>query len=263
MDIQQVEKDMYVLVGETYQSDSLLLTKGDDALLIGAMASRQDAERLRRFVECDLKKQARFIICTHFFSDHLAALKLFPQSQIVAHKHYKHTFDSELHRSEEEVANFVEPTMLISEEMTMRWGSYTLDIFHNPAHTMSTLCIDIPDADLLVVGDTLVGNMVYFSYTTPEMFYPALKRLQRRGRTRLLSSHLGLRRGDAINYGLHYLTVLQEKVEVARRACDEDSIMNIHLDDCLPPGASISSYERIFHERNLRSIVERKLFATR
>jgi cyclase len=262
MDVQQVEKDMYVLVGETYQSTSLILINGDDALLIDAMASRQDAERLRGFVESDLKKQARFIICTHYFSDHLAALRLFPQSQIIAHKHYKHTFDSELYRSEEERANFVEPTILISYEMTMKWGSYILDIFHNPAHTMSTLCIDIPEADLLVVGDTLVGNLAYFSYSTPEMFYPALTRLQRRGRSRLLSSHLGLRRGDAINHGLRYLTKLREKVQAARRAGDERSILDIDLENCLPPGVAISSYERVFHKRNLQSTIDRNLFAT-
>lgn len=261
MDVQQVEKNMFVLIGETYLSNSLLLTKGNDVLLIDAMASQHDADHLRMFVEENLKKQVRFIICTHFFSDHIAALRFFPQSQIIAHKHYKQTFDSELHRSEEERANFVEPTILISDEMTLRWGNYTLDIFHNPAHTMSTLNIDIVEADLLAVGDTLVGNMVYFCYSTPEIFYPALKRLQRRGRSRLLSSHLGLRSSDAIDHGLYYMTQLQENVKAARRACNEESILDIDLDNCLSPGVSGSSFERIYHKRNLQSIIERKLFA--
>ena len=51
---------------------------------------------------------------------------------------------------------------------------------------MSTINVDIAEADLLMVGDTMVGNMVYLAYSTPEIFRHALARLQRRGRSRVI-----------------------------------------------------------------------------
>lgn len=262
MQVQQLESDIYTLVGETYQSNSIAFIDGDEVLLVDAMAARRDAESLRQFVEDDLKKQVRLIICSHYFSDHLAALNLFPQSLIVAHKNYRHTFDSELFRTEEERAHFVEPDILISDEMTIRWGRYRLNVFHNPGHTMSTLNIDIPEADLLLTGDTVVGNIVYIAYSTPQMFFPALERARRRNRSHIIGSHLGRREARAIDNALHYLTALQNSVRSAHEMSDpREAILGIELKDCLAPGLAGSSFENTFHKRNLTSIVERNLFA--
>ncbi|HEY7545139.1 MAG TPA: MBL fold metallo-hydrolase [Blastocatellia bacterium] len=262
MQVQQLEADIYALIGETYKSNSVAVIDRDDALLVDAMADQRDAESLRSFIEDDLKKRVRLIICTHYFSDHLAALRLFPQSLIVAHKNYRHTFDSELFRSEEERGHFVEPDILISDEMTIRWGRYNLDIFHNPGHTMSTLNIDIPEADLLLTGDTVVGNIVYIAYSTPQMFFTALERARRRTRCHIIGSHLGRREGSAIDHALHYLASLQSRVRSARETSDsKEAILNIELKDCLASGLEASSFESIFHKRNLDSIVERNLFA--
>lgn len=261
MKVQQLEADIYALVGETFQSNSVAIINGDEVLLVDAMGDRRDAESLRRFIEDDLKKRVRLILCSHYFSDHLAALDLFPQSLIVAHKNYRHTFDSELFRSESERAHFVEPHILISDEMTIRWGRYRLDIFHNPGHTMSTLNIDIPEADLLLTGDTVVGNVVYLAYSTPQMFFTALERARRRNRSWLISGHLGRREGLAIDNALHYLTALQNQVRAARETGDlPEAILSIELKECLASGLAASSFEDIFHKRNLASIVERNLF---
>src|SRR5215210_5195976 len=106
MRVRQIAPDVYSLVGEAFDSNSTLIVNGDEALLVDAMASRADAEQLRSFVESELGKRVRFIICTHFFSDHLAALKLFPAASVIAHRNYTHTFDAERFRTEEERAHF-------------------------------------------------------------------------------------------------------------------------------------------------------------
>ncbi len=82
---EQIEDDVYVLTGEAFESNSTVLIKDEEVLLIDALASRKDAENLRCFIEDELKKEVRFVLCTHFMSDHLAALKSFPNAQIIAH----------------------------------------------------------------------------------------------------------------------------------------------------------------------------------
>src|SRR5215210_4197049 len=105
----RIENDLYLLMGETYHSNSTVFIHRDEVLLVDAMASRDDAERLKDFVESELQGEVRFIICTHYFSDHMAALKLFPRATIIAHQNYLDTFNSEAYRSEEEAGHFVEP----------------------------------------------------------------------------------------------------------------------------------------------------------
>lgn len=262
MPIQQLESDIYVITGNVYGSNSTAFVNGDDVLLVDGMAGREDAEDLRQFIEAELNKKVRFIICTHFFSDHIAALELFPESQIIAHKNYLHTWHSENYRTEEEFAHFVAPSILISDGMVMKWGGYTLDIFYNPGHTMSTINIDVPEADLLMVGDTAVGNIVYLYYSAPELLLTALKCSQRRGRGRVIQGHHGVSSLAAIESALYYLSRLQERVTAARHSgLNDGAILEIDLAGCLEPGIEGSEFENIFHKRNLQTIVERKLFA--
>jgi glyoxylase-like metal-dependent hydrolase (beta-lactamase superfamily II) len=261
---QQIESDIHLFIGEGYDSNSTAFVKGDEVLLVDAMASRRDAERLRERIETGLKKRVRFVIATHYFSDHLAALKLFPDAEIIAHQNYMHTFTTERHRSREEEANFVEPTMLISDSLLMRWGRYTLDVFHNPGHTMSTLSIEVPEADLLMAGDTVVGNIIYLAYSTPEMIRRALRRLRRRGRGRLISSHMGVRGGEAVEHALVYLDRLEAHARAAWQAGEAgDSVLRIPIGSCLSPGLEATPFEELFHGRNLESIVGRRLLVPR
>lgn len=258
---QQIESDLYLFIGETYHSNSTAFVKGDDVLLVDGMASRSDAESLRERIEAGLKKRVRFIIATHYFSDHLAALKLFPEAEIIAHSNYLHTFTTERFRTPEEAANFAEPTMLVSDELVMKWGRYTLEIFHNPGHTMSTLSIEVPEADLVMTSDNLVGNIAYFAYSTPGMARQALERLRRTGRNRLISSHAGVRESLALENAIDYLDNLKTQAESAWRTEDQgDCVLRIPIDECLKAELEASPFEELYHRRNLESIVDRRLF---
>ncbi|HEX8775339.1 MAG TPA: MBL fold metallo-hydrolase [Pyrinomonadaceae bacterium] len=263
MRVDQIAPDIYSLVGEVLDSNSTVVVNDEEALLIDSMAGREDAEGLRAFVESELGKRVRFIICTHFFRDHLAGLNQFPGASVIAHRNYTHTYDAESFRDEEEeTAPFVEPDILVSDDMLIRWGRYELDVFYNPGHTMSTLNVDIPGADLLMVGDNIVGNLVYLYYSTPALMKTALERLLRRGRARIIEGHQGVLSGDTVGNALHYLEALASQVGAARLSANaDDSIFEIGLEQCLKPGLAGTDFERIFHGRNLRTVIERGLFA--
>ena len=151
--------------------------------------------------------------------------------------------------------------MLISDALVLKWGRYTLEIFHNPGHTMSTLSVEVPEADLLMTGDNLVGNIAYFSYSTPDMARHALSRLKRRGRSRLISSHQGVRDSEALANAMFYLDSLKTNVRAARQSGGEgDTVLRIPIDSCLRPELKASPYEELYHRRNLESVVDRRLF---
>ena len=256
--VNQIDDDAYVLIGNTYQANCTVFISRDEVLLVDAMASKADAEELREFVEVELKKRVAFIVSTHFFADHMAALNLFPHAKIIAHKDYLDTFNSELYRSGEEATHFREPDILVSDQMQIRWGKCALDIFHNPGHTPSTLGIDVKPLDLLMVGDTLVGNIVYLTYSTPERFVHALEKLKAKERGRVLSSHGSVRSAAAIGNAQFYLKSLGERTREAHNS--GTSLLGAPLESFLPAGVEATAFEKIFHARNLNTILERKLF---
>ena len=262
MQINQISDDLYLLIGDTYHSNSTAFVSKDEVLLVDALASVADAEDLRTWVEDELQKDVRFIVSTHYFADHMAALNLFPRATVIAHKNYQETFDSELFRADEEESHFREPDILISEELCINWGRHILNIFHNPGHTTSTLGIDIQQADLLMVGDTLVGNIVYLMYSTPERFASALEQLESKRRNRVLSSHGNVRSSDAISHAQFYLKSLGQRANEARASAEgEQSLLQTPLESCLPAGIEATAFENIFHQRNLHTVLDRGLFA--
>lgn len=250
---------VHVAIGDKLQSNSTIFINGSDAFLVEAMASREDAEKLREYVETELNKRVRFILCTNYFSDHMAALKLFPRAQIITHKDYSHTFANEAFRSAEESEFFVEPHILVSDELVLRWGDVTLNIFHNPSQTMTNLNIDVPECDLIIASDAVVGNIVYLRYSSMDVLNRALKRLQRARRKYLLTGHMGVRSTGAIDNALFYLERLREIVVAARQSSDTtESIQKTELQACLPSGVGATDFEEAFHRRNLETIVGRR-----
>jgi glyoxylase-like metal-dependent hydrolase (beta-lactamase superfamily II) len=237
MRIETVAPDIHIAIGETYESNSTIFLNGREALLIDAMGSASDAAELQRHVENALGARVRFIISTHYFSDHMAALARFPGATIIAHELSASTFASEQHRSDEETSFFIEPGLTFSDRLTLRWGAHTLELFHNPGHTMSTIGVDVADADLLFTGDTAVGNIAYVVYTTPELVAQALERLRDRGRHRIIASHGGMRDAVALDHALAYVRALQAG------SADE------------PP----EEFERVFHRRNLEHLAANQI----
>src|SRR5678815_2964190 len=114
MRVEQLEPDIFVFIGETYQSVSTAVINGDDLLLIDGLAGEEDAEELRRVVEVELHKQVRFIVSTHYMTDHMAAFRLFPRAAIIAHQDYTQTFDVQKSLTDAERLFFVSPTIEIS-----------------------------------------------------------------------------------------------------------------------------------------------------
>jgi cyclase len=242
MDVTEVARDVYVLTGQMYSSNSVVVSADEGVILIDAMAGQEDVEDLRRFVAKDLDKPVRYLVSTHYFGDHTAGLKAFPEAQIIAHVSYAQTaalWDDKAGMERD----FVPASILVSSRMALRWGRYILDIFHNPGHTMSTLNIDVEGADLLVVGDTAVGNIVSVKHADPALLPLALRKAKERGRSRVVSGHSGVKTAACLDNAMHYYKRLLD-VSKEGDATPEISAFS-------PEGVVLSEVEQFVHQLNV------------
>ena len=261
MEVAELDAGIFLFRGRHLDSNSTVLLRGGEALLVDGLGSRAEANELKRILEEEWKVSVRFIFSTHYFSDHMAAFQLFPRAEIVAHRNAPQTFWTEEFRSEEESGFFVEPTVTISEGLVWTWGRFTLDVFYNPGHTASTLNIHVPEASLLFAGDEAVGNMAYFHYSEPGLLTDALRRAALRGARRVVLSHGGVQPPAVLENAALYLERLGAHVRATRGETGEfEKIGEIPLESCLAPGLQGTDFERFFHARNLSSIAARGLF---
>jgi cyclase len=251
-----------MFVGDDHESVATAFLDDDDALLIDSLGSVADARWLHDVLCVEMGKTVRIIASTHFMSDHIAGVSLFPNALTIAHRHYRHTFLSQNRRVE---AFYREPQMVFDSTMTLRWGQHELRLVHNPGKTMDHISVDVPTADLVCAGDNIVGNIAYLSKADPALIRTAIGRIRQFGRSKVIGGHMGRFSASALDNAIHYLDRLRDAV-VRIRASEtpqnaDGQIASIAIEACLAPRVEPATFERQWHQHNLEVIIEQSIFA--
>jgi cyclase len=262
MRVEEVDPGVLMFVGDEYESVATAFLDGDDVLLVDSLASEEDARALQRVLCAQMGKTVRAMAATHFMSDHMAGMSLFPEALTIAHRHHRHTFLSQNRRVD---AFYREPRITFDNAMTLRWGRHELHFLHNPGKTMDHVSVDVPTADLICAGDNIVGNIVYLSKADPALIRTAIGRMQQLGRGTVIGGHMGRFSAAVLGNAIHYLDRLQHAVidiranEPPQQA--DDRIALIPVEACLAPSIEPAAFEREWHQRNLEAIVAQSVFA--
>ena len=264
MRIEEIESDVLMFVGDAYESVAAAFLCDGDALLVDTLASRTDAEWMRRCLVEEMGKTVRTIIATHYMNDHMAGLRLYPKARIIAQSHFRYTFESQRGRSAQDDEYYVDPTCVLSDTLSIQWGRHALQLFHNPGKTMCSINIDVPSCDAAFAGDNIVGNIVYLSRSSPEMIDRAISRLQALQRGRVIGGHMGMFDRATLSRARLYLRRLREvTVDIYRSSpsrLDSHAIRSIAIESCLAPGIVACAFEREWHGRNLEVMLEQDTF---
>ena len=237
MRIDYLSSDILLFRGDSQAALATAFRDGERALLVDGLASPYDAIDLRDYLETTLGKRVEQMVLTDPDGGHAAALALFPHAQVRR-----------------------EPALVA-------WGRHTLELFALPGARCGALSVDAPEADLLFVADSMVGNIALLGGLTPEQADDTLARLQDRGRARVVPRHAGAACVRALGNARAYLARLRERVQALRGAHGASqaaqAIAAIGLDELLVPGEFATPLERHWHADNLRQVVARGLFPAR
>lgn len=259
--IEELDADVLMFIGDEAESVATAFIDGGDVLLVDTLAGAHDAGCLRDVLCTQMRKSVRMLAATHFMSDHLAGVTLFPDALLMAHRHHRHAFLSQNRR----VDAFYRAPDLVFDNMAIRFGRHELRFLHNPGKTMDHVSVDVPSADLTCVGDNIVGNIVYLSRADPALLRAAIGRIRQFGRGRIVGGHMGAFPSAALDNALHYLdrlrdTVVDIRTQSAGVAAD-GRIAAIRIEDCLASQVEPSPFEREWHANNLDVIVAQSIFA--
>lgn len=251
-----------MFVGDDHESVATAFLDGDDVLLVDSLGSIEDARWMRRVLCEDMGKKVRIIAATHFMSDHIAGMSLFPDALTIAHRYHRFTFLSQNRRADE---LYREPQVMFDSTMTLRWGQHELCFLHNPGKTMDHVSVDVASADLICAGDNIVGNIVYLSKADPANIRAAIGRIRQFNRSTVIGGHMGKFPAAVLDNAVHYLDRLTEAViriraDVPSHEVDEH-IASIRIEPLLAPRIEPVAFEREWHQRNLEVIVAQSVFS--
>ncbi|MCD9029162.1 MBL fold metallo-hydrolase [Luteimonas sp. BDR2-5] len=262
MRVEALGPDVLMFVGDAYTSVATTFFDGDDVLLVDSLGSAEDARELQRVVCGDMGRTVRIVVATHFMSDHIAGLRLFPDALAIAHRNHRHAFLSQNPRVD---AFYRPPQVVFDSAVRIRWGRHELRLLHNPGKTMDHVSVDVPTADLVCAGDNIVGNIVYLSRADPAQIRTAIGRMRQFGRGTVVGGHMGRFPAAVLDNAIHYLDRLQHAVVAIRATAlpqeADERIASIPIDACLAPQVEATAFEREWHLRNLEAIVAQSVFA--
>lgn len=262
MRFEELGPNVLMFVGDDYESVATAFVDGDDVLLVDSLASVADARWLHGVLCGKMGKTVRVVAATHFMSDHIAGMALFPDALTIAHRHFRQTFLSQNPRIDE---FYREPQLVFDSAMKFRWGQHELHFLHNPGKTMDHVSVDVPTADLVCVGDSIVGNIVYLSKADPALIRTAIGRIRQLGRASIVGGHMGRFSAAVLDNANYYLDRLQEAVirirvhEPLHEAAGR--IAAIPIEACVAPRVEPAAFERQWHQNNLKVVVEQSVFA--
>ncbi len=263
MQVQEVVPNVFVFVGRSHQSVATALVSGHEAILVDTLAGEDDARTLFDTLCGRMGKRVCAVVVTHYMSDHLGGIHLYPGAEVIAHAHHMHTYFSQGTREPHVERHFVYPNRVIHDGLDLVWGGNLVRIFHNPGHTVSTLNIDVPALDLLLTSDNLVGHIAYLSSSAPDMLDRALSRIEHLGRRLLVPGHIGIQAGVAAHNARNYLRRLAGEVQGCRDekgVLDAARLRSVPVEMCRVGGHTLTDFEREWHGYNLDVIGARDLF---
>ncbi len=262
MRLEALGSNVLMFVGDDHESVATAFLDGEDALLIDSLGSAQDAQWLHGVLCVEMRKTVRVIASTHYMSDHMAALPMFPDALTIAHRAHRHTFLSQNRRVDD---FYRDPKLVFGDAMAIRWGGHELRLLYNPGKTMDHISVDVPTADLVCAGDNIVGNIVYLSKADPSLMRAAIGRMRQFGRSRVIGGHMGHFPSTVLDNAIHYLDRLRDTVVALRAAAPphsfEQDVASIRIEACVAPHVEPTAFEREWHQRNLEAIVAQSIFA--
>ncbi len=148
-------------------SVSVVVSHGEDGVLVIDAAHEQSAPRLLEEIRKLSDKPIKYLINTHLHADHTGGNKIIGKdADIIAHPSVRDYLSKEQRRGDNIIEPFPDyalPNILLEDSMNMVFNGEEIHISHwVGGHTHGDLIVYFPNSNVLMVGDLLFAG--YFPY---------------------------------------------------------------------------------------------------
>ena len=268
---ERVAEDVYVFTSQLYAQVNAGAIVGQDwSILIDTLAYPEETNEIRDFLENRLSKPVRYIINTHYHSDHTLGNCWFPSATILSHKLCRTLLDTEGRKTLAEVKRnnrelrslkIVMPEVLFDTgTLCLQIGKRSIRLLHLPGHSPDGIGVLLEEDRVLFSGDILMP-VPYLVDGDFDMMVESMKSLPQMKLENVVQGHgETYLRGEVaskIQDNIAYLNTIRRHVRQASRRKDYQAYLSqVDIESCGKSRILLGGLAEQLHRQNLTALFE-------
>lgn len=268
-----VNQQIRIIQAKTLQLNACLIECEKYLCLIDTLLLPKDFKALKEYIK-SLNKPLKYIINTHWHSDHCFGNKTLAEkdSLIIAHQNHFQTLKEERqmlhpeHNHHFKSENLAFPQLTFSDSFSFT-DELHYQIIYTPGHSFDASCVYIDEFKLLIAGDTILGfpegsfSIPYFYWGNEEIYLKSLNLLLNYDIDNIIPGHSNMLTKDIIPVYIIYLNNLiqlkNQLITEQPQISFENFCQRLPLHSCLPSTVNQELWVPEMHTLNCE-----KLFLT-
>lgn len=266
---ERVAEDVYVFTSELYAQVNAGAVVGPEwSVLIDTLAYPEESLEIKAFLEDRLASPVRYLINTHYHSDHSLGNVWFPDAVVLGHEKCRELLNTVGRRSLEQAkrqnrelrdVEIVLPDIIFSKGgIGVRVGKRTLRLLHLPGHSADGIGVLVVEDRVLFSGDIMMP-VPYLVDGEYEQMVESMKRIPKMKLENLVQGHGEvILRGEvssAVRENMKYLNTIRGHVRQASRRKDFMGYLEeFDVESCGKSRILLGGLAEGLHQRNLQAL---------
>ena len=242
----RVAEDIYTFTSDLYaQVTAGVILTSEGTIVIDTLPFPQETREMLAFIKEHGQGTVRYVINTHYHSDHTNGTYLFPDAEVVAHHLCRDALlkwgEQSLAEAKSETPALAEveirvPNIVFAHDMYIHLGKRSLYLVHLPGHTQDSIGVFVQGDKILFAGDAVMP-IPYIVWGDIEDTIRSLRAVQKLKPDSVVQGHGQLLlRGELaeeISSSVHYLRCINEKVQqLVQEGASESDLLDIDIESC-------------------------------
>ncbi len=272
MQKERISDDIYVFTSELYaQVTAGAVIGADGAALIDTLPFPSETRQIKDFVEKRLGSRVRYVINTHYHSDHTNGNYLFPEAEVIGHWQTREKLATigveALEKAKPHMPELTEvevrlPTILVDQgPLYLQLGRKTLQLFHTPGHSSDSVSVLLREDKILFSGDMMmplpqiVDGDVEDEIRSLNLIPPLnLENVVQGHGEIVLRGEID----DAVRANLKYLDSLKKKIDaLVKKKRPRDEARAIEIESCGKSRIALNGLVVQLHTANALALYDR------
>lgn len=249
--------------------NAVIIERPDYLVLVDTTQLPKDHRQIRDFLP-QFNKQLRYIIITHYHSDHWSGCRFLQEvdTTIIAQEEWSTTCHSErpmLQSMQDKPRGIpvVPPNLVFSHRLSI--VDHGIHLYHTPGHSPDQSCVYLPDEMIVITGDSVLASRdtkvtaPYFYWGSSKQLSCSLEFLSRVDFLTIIPGHGPAANRDLLNRHREYLYNITSLFAGLWRAgvCDYEHLINtITPSKCLKGIEDSDFWVPLVHELNVKKLIK-------
>lgn len=266
---ERVSENVFWFQSELYAQVTAGVVAGPQwAVLIDTLATPEETQDIRDYIERELSLQVRYVINTHYHADHTWGNCYFPGATIVSHSLCREFMREKgipsLEAAKKQNAALRQVKIILPHltfengELNLRVGKKNLILSQALGHSSDSISVLVEEDRILFAGDAFMP-LPYIVDGNINELAASIKKIGRMGLENIVQGHGDIiLRGEietAVKENLAYLSAIRKHVRIAlKRKTPLEYLDEVGIEACGKSRVNLGGLAVTLHRHNLRAL---------